>query len=132
RRLPLILQNAHRYFLYLALIFLFFLGWDAIQAYRFGSSIGIGVGSLVLTLNVVLLGGYTLSCHSLRHLVGGGVDQLSDAPVQRRAYGCVSCLNGWHAVWAWLSLFWVAFSDLYVRLCSMGVWHDWNTVTGWN
>jgi hypothetical protein len=27
-------------------------------------------------------------------------------------------------LWAWMSLFWVGFSDLYVRLCSMGVWHD--------
>jgi hypothetical protein len=28
-------------------------------------------------------------------------------------------------MWAWLSLFWVGFTDLYVRLCSMGIWHDW-------
>ncbi|PYJ88570.1 MAG: succinate dehydrogenase, partial [Verrucomicrobia bacterium] len=27
-----------------------------------------------------------------------------------------------------LSLFWVGFTDLYVRLCSMGVWHDWRIV----
>jgi hypothetical protein len=27
-------------------------------------------------------------------------------------------------VWAWMSLFWVGFTDLYVRLCSMGIWHD--------
>jgi hypothetical protein len=26
--------------------------------------------------------------------------------------------------WAWASLFWVAFTDIYVRLCSMGIWHD--------
>jgi hypothetical protein len=26
--------------------------------------------------------------------------------------------------WAWCSLFSVGFSDLYVRLCSMGVWSD--------
>ena len=38
---------------------------------------GIGVGTLVLALNVVLLGGYTLGCHSLRHLVGGFLDQLT-------------------------------------------------------
>jgi hypothetical protein len=24
-----------------------------------------------------------------------------------------------------MSLFWVAFSDLYVRMCSMGIWTDW-------
>jgi hypothetical protein len=28
-------------------------------------------------------------------------------------------------LWAWMSLFWVGFSDLYVRLCAMGIWHDW-------
>jgi len=27
-------------------------------------------------------------------------------------------------LWAWLSLFWVGFADLYVRMCSMGVWTD--------
>jgi hypothetical protein len=26
--------------------------------------------------------------------------------------------------WAWASLLSVAFADLYVRLCSMGVWSD--------
>jgi len=24
-----------------------------------------------------------------------------------------------------MSLFGVAFADIYVRLCSMGIWHDW-------
>jgi len=27
--------------------------------------------------------------------------------------------------WAWVSMFFVGFADIYVRLCSMGVWHDW-------
>ena len=27
-------------------------------------------------------------------------------------------------LWAWMSLFWVMFADVYVRLCSMGVWKD--------
>jgi hypothetical protein len=26
---------------------------------------------------------------------------------------------------AWMSLFSVGFSDLYVRMCSMGYWSDW-------
>ena len=34
----------------------------------------------------------------------------------------MSCLNRRHMLWAWMSLFSVGFSDLYVRLCSMGVW----------
>ena len=72
-----------------------------------------------------LLSGYTLGCHSLRHLVGGRLDQLSRAKVRKRAYDCSSCLNRRHMMWAWLSLTSVGFSDLYVRLCSMGIWSDW-------
>jgi hypothetical protein len=30
--------------------------------------------------------------------------------------------------WAWMSLFFVAFTDIYVRLCSMGIWYDWRIV----
>ncbi len=128
---PLILQNVHRYFLYLALVFIVILGHDAWLALWFldpatgTARFGIGVGTLVLGLNAVLLGGYTLGCHSLRHLVGGAHDRLSEAPARRTAYACVSCLNRRHMAWAWASLVWVGFSDLYVRLCSMGVWTDW-------
>jgi len=28
-------------------------------------------------------------------------------------------------VWAWMSLCSVMFADVYVRLCSMGIWKDW-------
>src|SRR5512140_1371053 len=75
--------------------------------------------------NVSLLTGFTLGCHSLRHLVGGYLDRLSGRPVRKKTYDCVSCLNRGHMNWAWASLFWVAFTDVYVRLCSMGIWHDW-------
>jgi hypothetical protein len=88
-------------------------------------SFGIGVGTLVLLANVILLGGYTLGCHSLRHLVGGCKDEVSRHAVRAPAYRCVSCLNRRHMVWAWCSLFSVAFADVYVRLCSMGIWADW-------
>jgi hypothetical protein len=127
---PLILQNVHRYFLYLGLLFLAVLARDVWKAMWFADApsgamkFGIGVGTLVLALNVVLLSGYALGCHSLRHLVGGRVDELSKAPACRQAYRCVNCLNGRHMLWAWLSLCSVAFSDLYVRMCSMGVWTD--------
>ena len=127
---PLIMQNIHRYFLYLALVFIVLLAWDAWKGFWFDNtdgpaSFGIGIGSLVLTVNVVLLGSYTLGCHSLRHLIGGGRDTLKDAPLGKKAYDCVSCLNRRHMLCAWLSLFWVGFTDLYVRLCSMGIWQDW-------
>jgi len=128
---PLILQNIHRYFLYLALIFIGVLAWDVWKAMWFvdpatgTARFGIGVGTLVLAINVVMLSGYTFGCHSLRHLIGGGVDQLSGMRVRQPAYMCVSCLNGRHMVWAWCSLFTVGFADLYIRLCSMGIWRDW-------
>jgi hypothetical protein len=85
----------------------------------------MGVGTVVLAMNVVMLGGYTLGCHSMRHLIGGGKDELKRALFGRNGYNCVSCLNRNHMGWAWGSLFWVAFSDLYVRLCSMGILTDW-------
>src|SRR6516164_11856276 len=52
------------------------------------TSFGIGVGTLVLAVNVYLLGGYTFGCHSLRHLVGGFLDQLSESRICNRAYTC--------------------------------------------
>ena len=130
RRFPLILQNVHRYFMFLALLFLLLLAHDVWKAMWFADAaghetFGIGVGTLVLAANVTLLTGYTLGCHSLRHLVGGIFDRLSEHPVRRAAYDCSSCLNRYHMQWARLSLVMVAFADLYVRLCSMGIWHDW-------
>jgi hypothetical protein len=128
---PLIIQNVHRYFLYLALLFLVILAHDVWKALWFEdpttgqASFGIGLGTLILAANVTLLGGYTLGCHSLRHLVGGCIDQVSRAPVRLNAYRCSSCLNRRHMLWAWMSLFCVAFSDIYVRMCSLGIWSDW-------
>jgi hypothetical protein len=136
-RLPLIAQNVHRYFLYLALLFLVVLAYDVYQAMWFTDpagraagrrEFGIGVGTIVLAVNVCLLSSYTLGCHSLRHLVGGARDEISKSPACHKAYQCVGCLNRRHMLFAWLSLFSVGFADLYVRMCSMGVWHDWRII----
>ena len=126
---PLIMQNIHRYFMYLAVIFVIILAYDAWKSLWFddGSGVkhfGLGIGSLVLILNATLLGGYTFGCHSFRHLVGGFKDQLSKSPVKLTTYNCSSCLNRGHMNWAWCSLFGVAFADIYVRLVSMGIWTD--------
>jgi hypothetical protein len=79
-------------------------------------------------MNVVFLSSYTLGCHSLRHLVGGRLTQISKRPVQYRSYLGVSALNRRHMLFAWLSLFSVAFADLYVRMCAMGIWHDFRLI----
>jgi hypothetical protein len=127
---PLILQNVHRYFLYAALVFLLILlrdVWDALwfpDPVTGGVRFGIGVGTIVLAVNVTLLSLYTLGCHSLRHLLGGRRDTAGSA-AQFTAYRCASCLNRRHMLYAWCSLCSVAFADLYVRLCAMGIWTDW-------
>jgi hypothetical protein len=72
----------------------------------------------------VLLACYTWGCHVLRHVVGGRLDEMSKSPTCEMAYACVSGLNGRHNLFAWLSLISVMSSDLYVRLCSMGVLTD--------
>jgi hypothetical protein len=125
RYFPLILQNAHRYFLRLSYPVWGFLVWDVWKAMWFDDGFGIGLGTLVLAVNVVLIGGYVFGCHAFRHLVGGVIDQFSNHPVRTKMYDCVSCLNGHHKKWAWASLFSVGFADIYVRLCAIGVWHDW-------
>jgi len=125
RSFPLIIQNIHRYFLYLALLFLVILAHDLWKALWFDGKFGIGVGTIVLALNLVMLSSYTFGCHSLRHLVGGLYDRLAQRPLRKTAYDCVSCFNRRHMLWAWCSLFTVGFSDLYVRMCAMGIWTDW-------
>src|ERR1700733_7874919 len=60
RFFPLIIQNIHRYFMYVAVIFIFILGYDAWEAMWFkdatgANHFGIGIGTLVLTLNTVFL-----------------------------------------------------------------------------
>ncbi|HZK80802.1 MAG TPA: hypothetical protein VFC46_07030, partial [Humisphaera sp.] len=128
--LPLILQNIHRYFMYLALAFLVLLTWDVLKATQFTDALGkthfgIGVGTIIMAVNVCLLSGYTFGCHSLRHLIGGHRDEISKAPgACQKAYDCVGCLNKRHMLFAWCSLFTVGFTDLYIRLCCMGIWQD--------
>ena len=128
RSFPLILQNVHRYFLYLALVFLVILARDVWDAFWFNGHFGIGVGTLVLLTNLVLLSSYAFGCHSLRHMVGGFRDRLAGMPTRQRVYDCVSCLNRRHMLFAWCSLFSVGFSDLYIRMCSMGIWTDWRII----
>ncbi|MDQ6694702.1 MAG: succinate dehydrogenase [Chloroflexota bacterium] len=127
RRFPFVLQNIHRYAFYAAVIFIFILAYDAIQAFFFADGFHVGVGSLLLTANVVLISLYTFSCHSFRHLVGGRVNCYSCTLGSRTRYGVwkqVSFLNGRHALFAWSSLISVGLVDLYVMLVSSGTITD--------
>jgi hypothetical protein len=126
-KFPFILQNLHRYALYLAIIFLAFLWKDAFHAFFFDGKFGMGVGTLVLLVNVCLLSIYTLSCHSLRHLAGGKLDCFSCATFGKPRFGVwrgLTFLNERHMLFAWVSLFSVGFADFYVRLVSSGAIQD--------
>jgi hypothetical protein len=126
-KFPFILQNAHRYCLYLAVIFLAFLWHDAFKGFFFADGVGVGVGSLVLLVDVILLSLYLFSCHSVRHLFGGRLDCYSCVNFGGQRHGTwkkLSFLNEHHMLFAWVSLFSVGLTDLYVRLLSSGVIRD--------
>ncbi len=124
-RLPLILQNVHRYFFYLAAIVNVVLTIDAVYAFSEpGIGIGVSVGTIVLCVNAALLWLYTLSCHACRHLCGGHVRSFSDHPIRERLWKFTTPLNAKHMQIAWTSLIFVALTDVYVRLVASGAIHD--------
>ncbi|HLJ87898.1 MAG TPA: succinate dehydrogenase [Candidatus Angelobacter sp.] len=128
-RFPFILQNLHRFAFYLAVLFLAALWYDVFLAFFNwnGGHFGIGVGSIVMLVNIVFLSLYTFSCHSFRHLVGGKLDCFSCTAATRQRHGAwkrISFLNERHMLWAWISLFTVALTDVYIRLVSSGAIKD--------
>ncbi|MFF4404128.1 hypothetical protein ACMATS_14030 [Streptoverticillium reticulum] len=125
-RFPLILQNIHRYFFYFAVIVAGILTYDAVLGFRNadGEWGHMGLGTLVLLVNIVLIWAYTASCHSCRHIVGGRLRNFSRHPVRYRLWGWVSRLNARHMQLAWASLVSVAVADFYVYLIASGAFDD--------
>ncbi|HWG74145.1 MAG TPA: hypothetical protein VG184_08845 [Acidimicrobiales bacterium] len=121
-RFPLIVQNVHRYFFYLGLVFNAILTYDAVVSFRnhndqWGHA---GFGTLMLVVNAVLLWLYSMSCHSCRHIVGGRLKHFSRHPVRFKFWCLVTKLNTKHMQFAWASLVFVGLTDLYVRLVASG------------
>jgi hypothetical protein len=127
-RFPLILQNVHRWFWYATFVVALILTWDVVLAFgpAPGESDGIhmGLGTLLMLVNVAFIWLYQLSCHSCRHIVGGRLRHFSKHPVRYRLWTWVSKLNARHANYAWLSLFSVALVDLYIFLLASGAFDD--------
>jgi hypothetical protein len=94
------------------------------MAFDFPDGFGMGLGTLILLVNAVLLAAYTASCHSCRHICGGRLDVLSRAPKRYRTWRLVSALNARHMLIAWVSLVGVALTDVYVRLVANGTITD--------
>jgi hypothetical protein len=131
-RFPLILQNVHRYFFWILLLFNCILTYDAILAFRQPYlvngvehvNIGISVGTVILCANAVFLWLYSLSCHACRHFCGGQLKSFAKHPTRYKLWKFVTPLNARHMRFAWISLFGVALCDLYVRLVASGTIHD--------
>ena len=124
----LILQNVHRYFLYLAILVTAFLAYDAFRGIWTPHGLYFGLGNAIMVLNVGLLSAYTFGCHSFRHLVGGRLDCFScDAISQTRHsfWKGVTRLNQHHMMWAMASLFSVALTDVYIRFVGI------HNITSW-
>jgi hypothetical protein len=124
-RFPLIVQNFHRYFLYLASLLLLVNTYDAVHAFfpdgwSLTNGFGFGIGSLILLTNVALLWGYTLSCHACRHVAGGRLKHFSKHPLRYRLWTFISKLNARHMQFAWASLASVALTDLYILAVAAG------------
>jgi len=127
-RFPYIIQNIHRYFFWVSLIVIGFLWYDTIKAFDFPDGFGIGLGTLIMLANVILLMSYSLSCHSCRYLSGGYLDRFFKAPIRYRMWRIVSRLNARHAWLAWISMASVALTDLYIRLVASGAISDWRII----
>ncbi len=125
-RFPLIFQNLHRWFFYAAVLVSCVLTFDTVLTFRdtSGEWGHVGLGTLIFVVNIVLIWGYTLGCHSCRHVIGGRLRHFSKHPVRYRAWTLVSRLNANHPRWAWYSLFSVALTDLYVYLLATGAFAD--------
>ena len=111
-RFPLILQNLHRIFLYLQFIPLAFLWLDAILALHPAGAWRFGLGNVILFADLVLLTGYSLSCHSLRHFVGGRLD----------CFSCSARNRARRSVWQRLTTSTATTSRLGPGACSRSGW----------
>jgi hypothetical protein len=124
-KIPLIMQNLHRYFFAVAIIISLINSYDAIRAFQGkDGGIGIGLGTVIMVINVILLWTYTISCHSCRHIIGGRVRSFSRYPMRYRAWTFVSKLNTKHMELAWTTLFTLFITDLYIGLVASGTIND--------
>jgi hypothetical protein len=120
-RFPLLFQNLHRYFFYIAALISLVNTYDAVQSFiKADGGFGLGLGNIILVANVVLLWLYTASCHSCRSIIGGRLNHFSKHPVRYRAWTQVTKLNGKHMQLAWATLASLAITDAYIMAVSAG------------
>lgn len=117
-------ENLHRYFLYAGVLLLPFFYYDFFVSLWIGGAPTLRLGSLVLLANALMLTAWTLSCHALRHLVGGNIDCYScvrGGGARKSIFNLQSWWNSHHEALAWISLLTIVFADLYVRAVAAGL-----------
>ena len=128
-RLPLNLLNSHRYFWAVASLLLLVNMYDAVKSFHGkDGGFGIGLGTVIIVTNVVLLTLYTLSCHACRHIVGGRLKHFSKHPARYWFWTVVSKLNPKHGNYAMASLFTVILTDAYIMALSAGWFSDFRII----
>lgn len=124
-KFPLIFQNLHRYFFAAAVVISLINSYDAIRAFQGkNGGVGIGLGTLIMLANVILLWTYTISCHSCRHIMGGKLRSFSRHPLRYKAWTLISKLNTKHMELAWTTLGTLMLTDGYIALVSSGTFTD--------
>lgn len=124
RQFPFVLNNLHRYFWYLGLPVVLFLWIDALKSLWFEGHFHLGLGSIIMLVNVVLISYYTFSCHAWRHIAGGCVNCFSKNKTRYTLWQRITHINEQHGFWAWVSMMAVWFTDIYIRLCAHGTITD--------
>ena len=115
------LNNLHRFAFYAIVVQMCFLWYEALAQLAYRGAWHFGLGSAIMLVNVLALSGYSFGCHSLRHLVGGDKDCFSCHRARQTLWKGVTVLNVRHDRWAWVSLFTVVLTDVYIRLLITGV-----------
>jgi len=114
------MQNFHRYFLRLSYLVWAVLAYDALKSFWFEMVLGLAWGTIVLTVNVVLIAGYVFGCHRVQAHGGRDLDRISEHPARHKLYGLRE-LSEMGATKSGPGRAWSRrFADIYVRLCSMG------------
>ncbi|MBT3648724.1 MAG: succinate dehydrogenase [Flavobacteriales bacterium] len=123
-------QNIHRITMYFALFYIVVFFYDAYLSFFRAGELGVGIGSLLILGNPIMLAAYTFGCHSIRHLVSGRRDCYScgmGGEISHQNGKVATWLNQRHERFAWISMIWIVVADLYIRLVSMGYIVDLNT-----
>jgi hypothetical protein len=123
-RLPLIIQNSHRYLFYIAFLIASINTYDAIIAFHSPPGFGFGLGNIILVVNVLLLWSYTGCCHSCRHLIGGRLKHFAKHPIRYWLWTKVTWFNERHMPFAWITLGTLALTDFYIMLVASGTGSD--------